>query len=423
MSLLKKIFPVLRPINSFAVIILLLMSCSNDLDVLFPEWDNGLLNDTTPLTSDMKTRFEGIYNVTQGSSQFGNTVVVQWNRDYLTIYTGKNTGYFLMQGGQLGNTVYVQGLWRYQNNAETGLTQFKMTEGADYVLGISSDSSAIVLTGTWGNNQNTPQESVVLQFVRPIKPELLQNKYYIISHHGSGGGPEYLQQTENTIEIAKIIERYGANGFETDVRLSKDGIPFMYHDNALNPRLVQKGSLIGEPENYTFKELQSFVRLIHGEQIPSLEAMLDAIVTETTLEFVYVDLKSTSQPGLTTIASICEAARQKAASLNRDIEIYMALTTDDLLNAFLALPNYQDIPTICELSIDDLQQANSHVWSPRFTDGTQNSEVQSLHDQGRKAITWTVNIPDQVYTFLQEGIFDGMLTDYPAQLAYFYYSQ
>ncbi len=419
----KKRFSIFTPIKLLSVSILFLIGCSNELGVIFPEWDNDLLKGTTPLTSEMKTRFEGIYNVTQGNGQFGNTVVMQWNGNYLTIYTGKNTGYFLMQGGQLDSTVYVQGLWRYQNNANTGLAQFRMTQGADYVLGTSTDSSSIVLEGTWGNNQDNPQEPVVLDYVRPIKPELLQNKYFIISHHGSGGGPEYLQQTENTIEICKIIERYGANAIEIDVRISKDGVPYMYHDNTLNPRLVQKGSLVGKSENYTFSELTSFVRLIHGEQIPSLEAILDAIVTETTLEFVYVDCKPTAEPGLGTIASIIMAALDKAATLNRDVEIYMAITTDDLYNAFLELPNFQDIPTICELDLDKLQQMNSQVWSPRFTEGTQNSNVQSLHDQGKMAITWTVNIPDQMYQYLTEGIFDGMLTDFPALLAFYYYGQ
>lgn len=419
----KKRFSIFTPIKLLSVSILFLIGCSNELGVIFPEWDNDLLKGTTPLTSEMKTRFEGIYNVTQGNGQFGNTVVMQWNGNYLTIYTGKNTGYFLMQGGQLDSTVYVQGLWRYQNNANTGLAQFSMTQGADYVLGTSTDSSSIVLEGTWGNNQDNPQEPVVLDYVRPIKPELLQNKYFIISHHGSGGGPEYLQQTENTIEICKIIERYGANAIEIDVRISKDGVPYMYHDNTLNPRLVQKGSLVGKSENYTFSELTSFVRLIHGEQIPSLEAILDAIVTETTLEFVYVDCKPTAEPGLGTIASIIMAALDKAATLNRDVEIYMAITTDDLYNAFLELPNFQDIPTICELDLDKLQQMNSQVWSPRFTEGTQNSNVQSLHDQGKMAITWTVNIPDQMYQYLTEGIFDGMLTDFPALLAFYYYGQ
>jgi glycerophosphoryl diester phosphodiesterase len=423
MTFLEKILSIFKSVIYIIVIILLSNGCSNDLDVIFPEWDNGLLNSTTPLTTEMKSRFEGIYNVEQGSDQFGNNVVIQWNDDYLTIYTGKNTGYFLMQGGKLDTTIYLQGLWRYQNSAKTGLTQLSMIEGADYVLGNSPDSSIIILKGTWGNNQDNPQEPVILKFVRPIKPELLQKKYYIISHHGSGGGPEYLEHTENTIEITKIIERYGANGIELDVRLSKDGIPFMYHDNALNPRLVQKGSLIGEPEKYTFKELHTFVRLIHGEQIPSLEAILDAIVTETNLKFVYVDCKPTSQPGLATIAAICEAARQKAITLNREVEIYMALTTDDIFSAFLELPDYQNIPSICELGIDKLQQANSHVWSPRFTEGTQNSEVESLHSQGKIAITWTVNIPILMYQYLTEGIFDGMLTDYPTLLAYYYYGQ
>ena len=409
---------------SVIITMLIIQGCSNELDVIFPEWaNNSLLGSTTPLSEDMKTRFEGVYNVEQGSDQFGTQIIIKWNGDYLAVYTGKNTGYFIMQAGKLDSVVYLEGFWRYQFNEKTGLSQFRMTQGSSYVLGTSTDSTKITLQGTWGNGQSNPDQPVTFKFSRRIKPELIQNKYYIISHHGSGGGPAFLPQTENTIEICKIIERYGANGIELDVRLSKDGIPFMYHDTSLNPRLVQKGSLVGTPENYTFKELQSFVRLKNGEQIPSLEAILDAIITETTLEFVYVDCKSTAEPGLGTIAAIQKAALDKAASLNRDIEIYMAITTEDLFNAFLQLPNYQDIPTICELDIDKLQQMNANVWSPRFTEGTQNSTVASLHAQGKKAITWTVNIPDQVYQYLTEGIFDGMLTDYPAQLAFYYYGQ
>lgn len=409
---------------SVIIVMLMINGCSNELDVIFPEWgNNSLLGSTTQLSDDMKSRFEGVYNVEQGSDQFGTQIIIQWNGDHLAVYTGKNTGYFIMQAGKLDSVVYLEGFWRYQFNEKTGLSQFRMTQGSSYVFGTSGDSTNITLQGTWGNGQGNPDQPVTFKFSRRIKPELLQNKYYIISHHGSGGGPAFLPQTENTIEICKIIERYGANGIELDVRLSKDGIPFMYHDTSLNPRLVRKGSLVGTPENYTFKELQSFVRLKHGEQIPSLEEILDVIITETTLEFVYVDCKPTAEPGLGTIASILQAALDKAALLNRDIEIYMAITTEDLFNAFIKLPDYQNIPTICELDIDKLQQMNSKVWSPRFTEGTQNSTVASLHSQGKKVITWTVNIPNQVYQYLTEGIFDGMLTDFPAQLAFYYYGQ
>jgi glycerophosphoryl diester phosphodiesterase len=101
----------------------------------------------------------------------------------------------------------------------------------------------------------------------------------------------------------------------------------------------------------------------------------------------------------------------------------MAMTTDDLVNAFQQVPNFQNIPTICELTIDDLNTLNSQVWSPRFTEGTQNSEVEQLHSQGKLAITWTVNVPALTRQYLTDGIFDGMLTDYPTELAYYYYGQ
>jgi len=422
-SLKKKLYFNMSGI-AVTLLILFFSSCSNDLDVLFPEWDNT--PPTTALTSDQKTRMEGIYNVEAGNEQFGSTVILQWNGDYLTVYTGVSTGYFLLQGGQLNSTIYVQGLWRHQNNAETGLSQFTMTQGADYVLS-GADSSSIVLPGTWGDGQGTPTNAVVFKFARPINPALLdpQKPFYIISHHGSGGGPEYLPHTENTVEIAKIIERYGCNGIEIDVRISKDGVPFMYHDNTLNPRLVKKGSLVGTVESYTYKELQSFVVLYHGERIPTLDAILTAIVEDTQLEFVYVDCKPSAINGLGTIATVCQDARDLAATISgrAPINIYMAMTTDDLVTAFQDVPNFRNIPTICELTIDDLNTLNSQVWSPRFTEGTQNSEVQQLHAEGKKAITWTVNVPGLMFDYLNEGIFDGMLTDYPTQLAYYYYGQ
>lgn len=421
-SLKKKLYFILPAVTVATLLILFTSSCSNDLDVLFPEWDNTPA--TTALITDQKTRMEGIYSVEAGTEQFGNTVILQWNGDYLTVYTGVSTGYFLMQGGQLNATIYVQGLWRYQNNAETGLSQFSMTEGADYVLS-GTDSSSIVLTGKWGDGQGTPSNSVVFKYVRPIKPELLQNKFYIISHHGSGGGPEYLPHTENTVEIAKIIERYGCNGIEIDVRISKDGVPFMYHDNTLNPRLVKKGSLVGTVESYTYKELQSFVVLYHGERIPTLDAILTAIVQDTQLEFVYVDCKPSAINGLPAIVSVCQDARDLAATISgrAPINIYMAMTTDDLVTAFQQVPNFQQIPTICELTIDDLNTLNSQVWSPRFTEGTQNSQVQQLHNEGKLAITWTVDVPNLMFDYLENGIFDGLLTDFPTQLAYYYYGQ
>lgn len=186
--------------------------------------------------------------------------------------------------------------------------------------------------------------------------------------------------------------------------------------NSLNLRLTQRGPLVGPAENFTFAQLETSVRLLHGEKIPSLEQFLDAVVTQTTLKFVYVDCKPTIAPHLATVAAIQQAALAKASSLGRDVQIYLAITTDDILNEFVALHGYRDIPTICELGTDKLEQANSHVWSPRWTNGTPSAEIAALHGEGRIVITWTVNVPSFIEAYAREGGFDGMLSDYPGFL-------
>ena len=153
--------------------------------------------------------------------------------------------------------------------------------------------------------------------------------------------------------------------------------------------------------------------------------MLRTIVEETTLEFVYVDCKPSAINNLSEIASI--VMKWDSVGNNtpgRDsIQIYMAITTDDLYNAFIQLPNYQDIPSICELTTDNVISMGAEVWSPRWTEGTQNSDVASLQAQGKQVICWTVSIPGFMQEYLYNGLFNGMLTDYPHLLAYYYYGQ
>ena len=405
----------------------LLSACKNEYGVNVPEWQNGgFLSQTRPLSSELKAKFEGIYTVEQGNSQFGNTVVLKWNGDYLGIYAGVQTAYFVMQAGGIDSVIYVQGYWRYANSDQTGLVQLLMAreEGGRYMFGdTSGETPTVRLRGTWGYNQDNPGQPVVFRFVRPIKPEVLKRNFYIISHHGSGGTPRELPASENTVEIARIIERLGANGIEIDIRPTKDGIPILYHDSGLNLRLTQRGPLVGPAENYTFAQLESFVRLIHGEKIPSLEQFLDVVVTETTLKFVYVDCKPTIAPYMAMAAAIQKAALAKAATLGRDVQIYLAITSDDIQTQFETVPGYQNIPTICELGMDKLEQMNSHVWSPRWTEGVPSADIAALHAEGRVVITWTVNLPGFIQPYTQGGEFDGMLSDYPGLVAYYYYTQ
>ena len=398
-----------------------LAACTEPFAATVPQWPNGgSLSGTRTLTAAEKQSLEGVYVVTEGSSQFGDTLVLKWNGEYLSVYAGVHTAYMILQAGATldsttgDSTILVQGYWGYISTAATGLAQ---------IVTPLHPSSGITFTGAFGSGDAIPQNVMTFRFLRPIGPTALSRTFYRISHHGSGGSPELLPASENTVEIAKIIERFGANGIEVDTRPTKDSIPVLFHDGAMTPRLTQKGSLEGPVENYTYAQLYQFVRLMHGERIPTLAAFLDTVIVATNLEFIYVDMKSTNVGFIPKIVAVQQAAIAKAASLGRNVKIYLAVTTDDELNEFITLPNYQDIPTICELSIDDVEQLNSQVWSPQSTQNIPQSDIDLLHGQGKLAITWTVNVDNFLQEIISAGQLDGVLTDYLPLASYHFYKQ
>lgn len=397
--------------------------CVDSYVVTEPQWPNGgSLGTTRPLTSGEKQSLEGIYVVTQGNSTFGDTLVLKWNGNYLGVYAGVHVAYMIMQAGATydatagDSTIYLQGNWRWQNGEKIGLSQ------ASTLLHTPSGTS-LVFNGAIGSGDAIPTSPVKFTFLRPITPALLTKRFYIMNHHGSGGTPTLMPASENSVQITKIIEQYGANSIEIDTRPTKDTIPVMYHDNTLNPRLVQKGPLEGPVENYTFAQLEQYVRLIHGEKIPTLAAMLDTIITATNLEFVYVDLKPTTISYLPVFVQVQQAAIAKAALLGRNVQIYLALTSDTLAQQFMTLPGYQSIPTICERDTTFLRELNSAVWSPVYTQGITNQTIDYLHGQGRQVITWTVDASNYLEQYITQTNIDGIDTDYTTLAAYYFWKQ
>ena len=85
------------------------------------------------------------------------------------------------------------------------------------------------------------------------------------------------------------------------------------------------------------------------------------------------------------------------------------------------MADYQSIPTLCELSPEDVASANSQYWAPRFTLGLQNDLVAQIHTEGRKAFVWTLDVPDYIKQFSDEGNFDGILSNYASIVAYYHY--
>jgi glycerophosphoryl diester phosphodiesterase len=230
-----------------------------------------------------------------------------------------------------------------------------------------------------------------------------------------------LPASENTAEIIKLASSFGATGIEIDVRLTKDGVPVLFHDETINERLIQRNGMIGPIENYTYAQLNSLVRLIKGERIPTLREALDVVVYKTPLKYVWLDTKF--KGSIQKERDIQVEYQQKAAAIGRELNITIGIPDQGVLDNFVKLKDYRNIPSVVELTPQDVTNTNAQIWAPRWTLGLQNEEVDKMHSAGRKAYVWTLDVPENISKYFAQGKFDGILTNYPSSVAYYYYAK
>jgi glycerophosphoryl diester phosphodiesterase len=406
---------------SLAGMLLLLYGCNKDATVPVPSpGPDSFITETNPLKSSSKQMMEGVYRVTSGSGMFGDYVVLKWNRTSL-MFANNNGKHFIMDAGQLDSVVFVQGYWRDGYSDATGLCNMYISKSDGGTMIVSGNGTQkIIIRGAYGKDNGLPDQDFVLEYLRPFSEKAKRN-FYILGHRAGGRNSDRLPVSENSIAMIGYTEKLGTTGVEMDPRISSDGVPFIYHDADINTRLTQKGPLAGDVSAYTWRELSEFVRLIHGEKIPSVEEALTYVVDSTDLRFVYLDMKSAEA-----VPIVIEKQRdaiKRAKDKGRDVLIVIGIPNTEVMDAVLAYPGYQDVPTLCELTVDDVRTLNSKVWAPRWTQGTQNDLVQQIHNEGRLAVCWTIDTPEWIRDFVDNGNFDGLLTNYPYVVAYYHYIQ
>ena len=406
------------------VSLLLFYSCNNEVDVVTPVVDpSDFLSQTSPLPDNVKPIMDGVYEVTRGNELLGDQVVVKWNRDRLSIFAGKNGGYLVLESGYLDSVIFFFGYWRYSTNTETGAATFYIPadEGGSEIISGDTSFTTIKFIGEYGDGNEFPANPLTLKYKRSFSEEVKLSDFDILAHRGGGRNSDYLGVSENSIEMINIAERFGTTGVEIDARLTKDGIPFIYHDSDINLRLTQKSVIWGNIEDFTWAQLRTLVTLRNGEKIPSLREALEFILEETNIKVVWLDTKDVDV--VPASIELLREINERAVNMGRNLKIYLGIPADDIYEKFLEQPNYQDVPSLCELSIDQVHEANSLIWAPRWTQGTQNSSVQQFQDENlnHKVFTWTLDDENYIEQFINEGQFDGILTNYPTIVSYYYY--
>jgi glycerophosphoryl diester phosphodiesterase len=378
------------------------------------------------MSTGAQQRMEGLYAVSEGGFRFGEQVVLQWSwtrssadTTYtVSIFSEQDAGYIVGQGRWLGDTVLLNMYWQQGITTETGLCRMRIRPGQGAELLRNGDAitpGSITIDGSFGDGQELPERPLVLRYLGPVhaRPE-----YEVLAHRCGGRNEDALPASENSVEMILLAPRLGATGVEMDVRLTSDGVPVLYHDNTLNARCIQPCGLFGPLENYSYAQLDGLVRLVHGERIPTLREALTAVVDRTGLRVVWLDTKAIGG-SMPAVHALQLEFMARAAAQGRAVRILIGLPDDDQVAHYLELSDQADAPALCEGSIDQVHQTDAEVWAPRWTLGLVPGETAQMHAEGRRVFTWTLDVPDYIRTYIADGDFDGMLSNYSTLVAYY----
>ena len=377
--------------------------------------------------ASVRQRMEGVYAVGDGAAQFSDQVVLKWTygltgadtTHYLSVFTGKDAGYFNLEIDPKADSLTLDGYWRTLVNTDTGRARLRLAAKRNgrvvAFTGSPTPGDTLLLTGTYTDIAGASQ-LLTMTFRRPLN----QKPFAILAHRSGGRTADLLPASENSVEIIKLASRLGGTGIEIDVRFTKDGVPILYHDDYLNLRLTQKSGLVGDVSEFTFQQLSDLVRLVNGEKIPTLEEALETVIVNTPLTFVWLDTKYIGS--MDRIQAIQRTYLQRAKAAGRTLQIVIGLPTQAAVDLYNALPN-KNTPVLCELDIPTTRSVKANFWAPRWTLGPQTPDVTTMKAEGRQVFVWTLDEPQFIQKFIGENEFDGILSNYAPVVAYYHYRQ
>lgn len=215
---------------------------------------------------------------------------------------------------------------------------------------------------------------------------------------------------ENTIESFELALESGADYLETDIQLTGDGIPVLFHDSDFSRLLGKKISI----SSLTVAELKQ-LRLPFGGKIPTLqEALTKLPQAKFNLDF---KTKSTESPGVDVIietdaydrvlvSSFRESSRSRVLGL-LPLMVASSPGSSKVLAAYLLARSGQRSNLSKQLVDVQALQIPTKMYGIDFTHP---SFVEAILEQGKEIHYWTINDPLQMTILFALGA-HGIVTD------------
>ena len=204
----------------------------------------------------------------------------------------------------------------------------------------------------------------------------------------------------------------GADGIEFDVRLTRDGVPVIIHDNSLR----RTAGLPHRISDLTWSELQRF-----DETVPSLEQLLTLFASNDLLMYLEIKVDSPTERQSLAAAS-CSLVDQFAVKERVfvgcfDLSALKVVKSIDpeIKTAAAFEPSISTVPTLSDNRILERAAAaeasalalHHRLARPRL--------VEKAKDAGLWVVVWTVDDPSWVERGRGLGI-DALITNDPERL-------
>jgi glycerophosphoryl diester phosphodiesterase len=234
----------------------------------------------------------------------------------------------------------------------------------------------------------------------------------IIGHRGACG-----YAPENTLESIRAAAELGVEWVELDVKLTKDDIPIIFHDEEVD-RLTNGSGLVKDKTLAELKELDAgyhFGDSFFGVTIPTLEEAVDVLLEHNL--GLNLEIKpcpgreiDTAKVALDVLSQIWDDHDRLLISSFKATCLETALEVAEDWNRGLLFEeeldeNWQDMA-------DALHVATLHINGNTVT----KEQVETLLDYEKPILAYTINDPMRAQELQRWGV-DGVFSDVPDIIA------
>lgn len=220
---------------------------------------------------------------------------------------------------------------------------------------------------------------------------------------------------ENTMLSFYTGVYMGANGIETDVQMTKDGVLVLYHDDTLNRILGIDGAI----KDYTYAELLEY-KVKNGclfDRIPTFEDFLSHFAQYDLTFAIELKVAGIEREVADMIYKYGAEKKVVVTSCIFGAIEAMRACAPELEIGYLTTLFKKDGDSVidrCEEVIESLKRIGAEEICPRGTDITP-ERVEAWHDMGFRVRAWGISDTEIMKKVYDAGV-DGMTVNFPDKL-------